>query len=471
MTETPPSSAAPAAYSRGYLIWAMGLLLVVYASNFVDRTILQVLQQPIKEELKLSDAQLGLLGGFAFAVLYSTLGVPLARLAERRSRKGLITVSLVVWSAMTALCGAASGYAALFACRVGVGVGEAGASPPAHSLIADYFPPRRRATALSIYSLGIPIGVLVGSILGGFVAQHYGWRRAFMVVGLPGLVLAVLTQLTLKEPARGHSEGGEAADAALPRFGEVVAQLARRPAFLHVAAGASLTSFASYGIGAFAAPYFIRTFGVSLTQAGLALGLISGVSASIGTLGGGLVTDRLGRSDVRWYAWAPAISLAIAGPLYALGFLAPSWPLAVAILAVPPVFQYVYLGPSFGIMHNMVTPRMRATATALLFLAINFIGLGFGPTLVGLASDLFAARHFMAPAGNSGGFAALCPGGRPAPHAGAALALACRGASAYGVRWAIVGCTAIYLWAAAHYVAAGLRMRQDLDLDLSGPAR
>ncbi len=451
-------------YSRRYLAWALGLLFLVYTSNFIDRTILSVLQQPIKEELKLSDAQLGLLGGFAFALLYSTLGIPIARLAESRSRKTIITASVVIWSVMTAFCGLARSYGALFLFRVGVGVGEAGASPPAHSLIADYFPPKRRATALSIYSLGIPIGVLVGSVLGGVIAQRYGWRPAFAVVGLPGLVLALLTQITLREPARGHSEGGEAAGTVTPSFGAVVARLWSRPAFLHVAAGASLTSFASYGIGAFTAPYFIRTFHLSLTQAGLVLGLISGVAAAVGTLGGGLVTDRAARRDVRWYVWTPAIGLAIAAPLYMAGYLAPSWPLAVAILIFPPVFQYSYLGPSFGVMHNMVPPRMRATATALLFLAINFIGLGFGPTLVGLASDLFAAHHFagslqMGP----GGFAHLCPGGKASASL-PALNAACRSASAFGVRWAIVACAAVYLWAGAHYLLAAKRLRQDMSL-------
>jgi predicted MFS family arabinose efflux permease len=459
---SPTGAPAGPRYSRGYLVWAMALLFVVYTSNFVDRTILSVLQQPIKEDLKLSDAQLGVLGGFAFAVLYSTLGIPLARLAESRSRKTIITASLVVWSLMTALCGFAQNYMSLFAFRVGVGVGEAGASPPAHSLIADYFAPRRRATALSIYSLGIPIGVLTGSVLGGIIAQRYGWRPAFLLVGLPGLLLAVLTQITLKEPPRGFSEGGEAVGAKPPSFREVLVRLGSRKSFLHVAAGASLASFANYGIGAFAAPYFIRTFHLGLAQAGVVLGVIAGAAAAIGTLGGGLVTDRLGRRDKRWYVWIPALGLLLGAPFLVAGYLAPNWPLAVALLFIPPMIQYSYLGPSFGVMHNMVTPRMRATATALLFLAINFIGLGFGPTLVGVASDLFAAHHFAAPAGLTDSFNALCPGGRAAPGAVAGLNAACLDASAYGVRWAIIACTSIFAWAALHYALAARKLREDM---------
>ncbi len=456
------SGAQPApTYSRGYLIWAMGLLFAIYTSNFIDRTLLTVLQQPIKEELKLSDAQLGVLGGFAFAVLYSTLGIPIARMAEKRSRKTIITGALVVWSIMTALCGVAGNYATLFAFRVGVGVGEAGASPPAHSLIADYFPPRKRATALSIYSLGIPIGVLTGSVLGGMIAQRYGWRPAFYILGIPGLILAVLSQFTLKEPPRGHSEGGEAADATTPTLREVIARLGARRSFLHMTAGCSLASFANYGIGAFAAPYFIRTFHLGLAEAGLVLGLIGGVAAALGTLGGGLVTDRLGKADKRWYVWVPAIGQVAAVPLMVAGYLSPNWRLAVALLFLPPVVQYSYLGPSFGLMHNMVTPRMRATATALLFLVINFVGLGFGPTLVGVASDLIATHHF-ALSGVAGAFKAMCPGGRPIHGAPVQVGAACLGASAYGVRWAIVGCTTIYLWAALHYALAAKRLREDL---------
>ena len=453
---------ANAVYSRGYLIWAMGLLFFVYTSNFIDRTILSVLQQPIKEELKLSDSQLGMLGGLAFAVLYSTLGIPIARLAERHSRKGIITASLVVWSAMTALCGTAHSYGSLFAFRVGVGVGEAGATPPAHSLIADYFPPQRRATALSIYSLGIPIGVLAGSVIGGLIAQKYGWRPAFAIVGLPGLGLAVLTQFTLREPPRGHSEGGEAVGTQMPSLMDVVRRLLSRRSFVHVAAGAALASFGGYGVGSFAAPYFIRTFGLTLAQAGIVMGLIAGAAAAVGTLGGGVVADRAAKHDKRWYVWIPAIGLAVATPMYMVGYQIPDWRLAVAVLLVPPMLHYSYLGPSFGVMHNLVSPRMRATATALLFLVINLIGLGLGPTLTGMASDLYARHHFDVLTGLQGAFAASCPGGKAVAGASVQIGDACHAASAFGVRWAIITCALSYGWAALHYWAAARHLRADL---------
>ena len=457
----PPDTTPKPPYSRAYLAWVLTLLVVVYTSNFIDRTIVSVLQQPIKEELKLSDAQLGLLGGFAFAMFYAVLGVPIARLAEKHSRRAIITASLIIWSGMTALCGYAQGYASLFGCRVGVGIGEAGASPPAHSLIADYFPPDKRATALSIYSLGIPIGALLGSIIGGVIAQHYGWRSAFLVVGLPGIGLALLTRFTIEEPPRGLSDRGVTA-LEPPPFMAVVRHLAARRSFPHVAAGASLAAFASYGIGGFSPPYFIRTFHLGLSEVGVVLGLLGGLSAAVGTLAGGLVTDRLAKRDIRWYVWTPAIGLTVAAPLIMLGYIVPSWPLAVAILAVPPVVQYTFLGPSFGIMHNMVGPRMRATATALLLLVINLIGLGLGPTLVGWASDQFAARTFDGFANPTGSFATLCPGGRAIAGGAADLAHQCAASSALGVRHAIVACAFIFFWAALHYLLAARRLRADL---------
>ena len=374
----------------------------------------------------------------------------------------IITVALVIWSGMTALCGVAQGYASLFACRVGVGIGEAGASPPSHSLIADYFPPERRATALSIYSLGIPVGALLGSVIGGIVAQHYGWRSACLGVGLPGLALAVLTFLTIEEPARGLSDPG-ATEATAPPFMAVVRRLGAKRSFLHVAAGASLAAFASYGIGAFSTPYFIRTFHLSLEEAGVVLGLLGGVSSAGGTLGGGLITDRLAPRDRRWYVWVPALGLALCAPMIMAGYIVPNLVVALLVLIPPPVLQYSFLGPSFGVMHNMVPPRMRATSTALLFLAINLVGLGFGPMLVGWVSDRFAGHVFDGFPHQDGVFSALCPGGVAGGGASATLTAQCQVASAVGLRWAIVACAFVFIWAALHYVLAARRLRDDLE--------
>ena len=438
-----------------YRAWVLGLLVTVYTSNFIDRTIVAVLQQPIKNELRLSDAQLGFLGGFAFAIFYAGLGLPIARLAERANRKAIVAVSLAVWSVMTALCGFASGFATLFLFRVGVGIGEAGGSPPSQSMISDYYPPEKRATALSIYSLGIPFGSLLGAILGGIIAQRYGWRSAFFVVGGPGLVLALVMALTMKEPARGRYDT-ETSGATLPLMG-VVRHLAARRSWIHIAIGASLAAFASYGIGGFSAAYFIRAFHLSVQDVGLLFGLLGGVSAAGGTLAGGLVTDRLGRRDARWYALVPAIGLIVSAPITMAGYLAPTLWVAVVILLVPPILQYTFLGPSLGLTHNMVGPRMRATATAILFLVINLIGLGFGPLFVGWLSDFYARRSFL------GDFAASCPGGRPAQGAASDLVMRCGEASAVGLRWAIVTAALVFVWAGVHYALAARHVRDDLN--------
>ena len=328
--------------------------------------------------------------------------------------------------------------------------------------------------------------------MGGIVAQRYGWRSAFYVVGLPGVVLAVLSELTLREPPRGHSEpraGSATADAGgdaladvvqaapsptapsptapsptAPSLGAVLRRLLSRPSFIHLALGATLASFAGYGVNAFAPPYFIRTFGLNLALVGTVFGIVGGIGAALGVMGGGLISDAVGRRDKRWYVWTPAIGLAVSVPIYIAAYLLPSWQVAALLLLPGGAFAYTYLGPSFGVMHNMVSPQMRATATALLFLVINFIGLGLGPTVVGVLSDLYAGQAFHAAAGlGHAGFAALCPGGRPGMGATAALTAACHHASATGVRWAIVTGLGVYLWAAVHYALAARTLRADLE--------
>lgn len=366
--------------SPAYTGWALGLLVLVYTSNFIDRTIVATLGQAIKQDLRLTDLQLGLLGGLSFAVFYTAMGVPIARLAERKNRVGIIAASLSVWSLMTALCGTAAGYPQLLLYRIGVGVGEAGATPAAQSLISDMVPAEKRGFALAVYSLGIPLGTLIGAVAGGWIAQSFGWRMAFMVVGLPGVLLALIVRLTLKEPPRAATE-------APPPLSAVLKQLAQRPSALQLCLAASLASVGGYGISYFLPPWLIRTHGFDLATAGLLAGLIGGVPAAISLLGGGWLADRIGRKDKRAYALVPAFGLMLAAPLYLAAFQAQSVALAALLLTVTALVQYGYLPPVFAAMHGLVEPRMRATATAILFFAINLIGLGLGPTLAGWASD------------------------------------------------------------------------------------
>lgn len=435
-------------------MWVLTLMTLTYTSSFMDRTILSIIQNPIKEELQLSDTQLGLLSGFAFALLYSTLGIPVARIAERVDRRWLITISLTVWSVATALSGLARGFVSLFALRVVVGVGEAGASPPAHSLISDFFPPDKRGTAFSIYSLGVSAGVLIGSIAGGLIAEAYGWRMTFVIFGAPGILLAILIPLTVREPERGRLDTAQPKETSAPSFGAVLRHFAKKRALIHCVAGASIAAFGAYSILTFSAPFFVRSYGATLAEAGLFLGLTGGLSAGIGIFFSGMITDRLSLRDHRWAVWVPAIGLVLAVPGYVIGFMAPTKELAMAILLVPPIMQYLYMGPTFGLMHNMVTPRMRATATALLYLAVNLFGMGLGPTLAGFLSDRFAAASF---AGTS--YSQQCAGGMGVSPT---LDTLCRAAAADGLRWALIASTFAFLWAAAHYLLAARTLRNDL---------
>ena len=305
-------------FSEGYKRAVLATLTLVYTLNFIDRTIVGIIGQPMKESLGITDNQLGLLGGLAFALLYTILGVPIARLAERVSRVNIIAICITLWSGFTALCGIAPNFAVMLAMRVGVGIGEAGCSPPAHSLISDYYEPKRRASALSVYAFGIPLGGMLGAIFGGLIAQYLNWRMAFFIVGLPGVLVAIALKLIVKEPPRGHSEiagppgpaggrdaGGDrhAAGAQLRQeiayevreLGIVGRRIFGTWSFLNMALGVTLASFAGYGAGAFSSPYFIRTFGLGLALVGVLFGIIGGVSSGSGTLLGGFVTDWLSK--------------------------------------------------------------------------------------------------------------------------------------------------------------------------------
>ena len=449
-------------FSEGYTRWALLLLMFIYTSNFIDRTILATLGQAIKVDLKLSDAQLGLLQGIAFALFYTILGIPVARLAERFNRVNILTICLIIWSGMTALSGTAANFLQLAAYRFGVGVGEAGCAPSAQSLIADYFPPAKRSSALSVYAFGIPLGAMIGSVSGGWIAEHMSWRIAFFIVGVPGLILAAVAKMLLREPQRGMSEIAGAAGqvGAAPSLMDVARKLFRNKSFVHLTAGATLVSFVGYGVGGFAQPYFIRAFHLGLAEVGIVFGLIGGISAGLGTLVGGFLTDWAGRRDRRWYVWVPGIGFLVALPFYVSAYLAPSWTMAAVILAVPGVFAYTYLGPTFGVMHNLVEPRMRASATALLFFILNLIGLGGGPFFTGLVSDIMTQHAFAAQ--GLGAFAAACPGGVAAKHAAPALAHACAAASVIGVRRAILITYAFGLWGAAHFFFAARDLRSDM---------
>lgn len=458
-TAAATTTAPPAAPSNARW-YVLGVLLVIYISNFADRQILTAaaVQNGMKRELLLEDWQLGVLGGIAFGVFYAVMGVPIARLAEKYNRVRLISIAVVAWSVATALCGAAQNFVQLFLARFGVGVGEAGSGPASNSLIADYFPPERRATAISIFSLGVPIGALLGAIGGAWVATTWGWREAFFVVGLPGIALAVLAWMTIKEPIRGALDGraGESAD--VPSLMEVVRRLAANRTLVHLGIGTAVATFVNYGVSNFAQALLYRGYGLTEFHAALAYGIIGCLAAVVGIVSGGWLTDRYGKKDERWRVWIPGIGLALAGPMYALGF-SQNTILGLSILVIPPiVLQFLYTGPTFAILHNMVAPRMRATAVAVVNLIINLIGMGLGPTVVGGLSSLFGRMLYRGP----GEFATTCPAGLPPEGASAALQAACTAGSFEGLRWSFIVVSMLFVWAAVHFFLASRHLRDDL---------
>lgn len=451
-------------FSESYKRGVLSVLVLAYTCNFIDRTIISTIGQAIKVDLKLTDTELGLLGGLAFAVFYTLLGIPIARLAERTNRVTIIAVSTAVWSAFTAACGFALNFWQLMLMRVGVGVGEAGLSPPAHSLISDYYEPRRRASALSIYALGIPLGTMFGAVAGGWIADNLSWRLAFVLVGLPGLLIALLVKLYVQEPPRGYSEqvAGQpsAAQEPTPPLRDVVGVLFGNWGLINLIAGATLVSLAGYGTNAYAAAYLIRSFEVSYTLVGLVFGIIGGLTAAIGTLLGGWLSDLSGKHNPRWYALVPGIGVAIALPFYVLVFIQPSWEMAAMYLLIPGIFHFTYVGPTFGLVQNAVAARMRATAAAVMLFIINIVGLGLGPPLCGWLIDTFSTHFFEAQA--LGDFLAQCPGGIGREGAPAEIDQACKAAVVLGTRWGILLTLGFFAWGAVHYFLAARTLPKTL---------
>ena len=368
-------------------------LLLVYILNFLDRQIINILAEPIKGELGLSDTQLGLLAGPAFAVFYAVLGIPIARYADnaKTNRVWLISVCLAVWSAMTALCGVAQNFVQLALARIGVGVGEAGCTPAAHSLIADSVPDEKRSSAIAFFGLGIPIGGLLGLIIGGVVNDQYGWRIALMLVGMPGILLAFVLPLLIRDPRRcadsAHFNTADSPVKAKLSIKDAVREVFASKAYLYVFIAASFTAFLSYGKGLWTISFFIRSHGLSTTEAGLAMAVALGISGIIGTWLGGKMADVFGKRDKRHILTLPAIGMAIAAPILFAGYWAEDWRIAVALLILPTILNSAYYGPAYGCVQGLVRPEARAIAASLVVFGQNLIGLGMGPLLFGVLSD------------------------------------------------------------------------------------
>ena len=381
-----PYASTKAAY------YALGILTIVYSINFIDRQLLSILQESIKADLMLSDAQLGLLTGFAFALFYTFAGLPIASLADRSNRRNIVAISLTIWSGMTAISGLAQNYWQLLAARIGVGIGEAGGSPPSHSMISDIFPPEKRASAIGFYSTGISIGILFGFLFGGWLNEFFGWRVAFFVVGIPGVLLALVLYLTVPEPVRGLAEN-KASSGENPSMMTVFKVLLSRRSFLFMALGAAMNAFAGYGTANWVASFMIRTHQMPTGELGTWLALIIGVGGAIGVFGAGVIADKLGKTDKRWYMWVAVCACVISIPLQISTFWVDDPYTALMCMVIPSVLSNAYLGATIASVHGMVGLKMRAVSSALLFFILNMIGLGMGPTTVGLVSDLLVDQH------------------------------------------------------------------------------
>jgi predicted MFS family arabinose efflux permease len=372
--------------TTGYRNFALAMLLLVYTFNFVDRQILGILASAIKTDLHLSDKQLGLLAGPAFALLYSTLAIPLAWVADRTSRTWVITLSLAVWSLFTGLCGFATSFGQLFAARIGVGVGEAGGIAPSYAVIADMFPARSRARALAVYSLGIPLGSAAGVMLGGYIAARVDWRTAFFVVGAAGVLLAPLFRLVVREPVRDAAVAGRAP------VGQVFAILAAKPSFWLLALGAASSSMLGYGLAFWLPSLLKRSFHLDLVQTAQFYGAVLLIGGVPGILLGGVIGDRFGGRDRAIYARAPAIAFLVAVPLFAAGIMSTSTAAAFLFFLIPQALVYLWLAPVVTAVQHLVPAHMRATASASFLLINNLIGLGAGSFALGAVSDGLTAR-------------------------------------------------------------------------------
>jgi MFS family permease len=402
-TTTPDGGGAPGQITgygtkpyRSYVLFALTL---IYIMNFVDRGLLSVVGPDLVPDLGISDTQFGLLTGFGFALLYTIVGLPLARYADVGNRVWIMTVCVALWSVMTALCGFATevtigsitigAFWILLMCRVGVGIGEAGCTPPANSLIADYYAPRDRSQALGVYAMGVTLGTMFANLIGGWVTDAFDWRTAFIVVGLPGLLIAIVFKLTVKEPPRGYTDPGGTKPKERVELKEAIRELTTKPAFWYMTAGATVASFCGYGIGSFQSLFLVRTHEITTGQAAIWINAPVSLSSAIGTFATGWLATKLYKKYPGAIAWVPAIGLALSIPFYIFAFTTDNLLYAAIGLVIGGFVKYGYLAAQYTIGQGVVSMRVRAMATAVLLFVVNFIGYGFGPLFIGMISDVF----------------------------------------------------------------------------------
>jgi MFS family permease len=396
--------------ASGYRYLVVGLLVVVYTLNFLDRQLIAVLAEPIRKDLQLTDTQLGMLGGIYFAAFYTFFGIPVGWLADRTKRIWIMSGACAMWSLFTMGCGLASNFVQLAVMRMGVGIGEAGGSPPSYSLISDYFPPKERGTGLAIYSLGVPLGSMLGTAIGAGIAAEYGWRKAFLAVGAPGVLMALIILLVIREPKRGGLDAyadGQAGHEPPPPLLKAIGAFFSNRTLVLTAISSGLSAFVGYAGLNWNVPFLMRVKHMSLGEVAAYYSLVLGVTGVIGTFLAGWLADKLGQQDRRWYAWIPAAAFAITIPFWGLILWAPTWQLSLLFIAIPALLNNMYLAPALAVVQNAVPPARRTISGATLLFVLNLVGLGGGPLFVGRISDM--AKPEWGDRSLAVGFAALIP--------------------------------------------------------------
>ncbi len=431
---TTPADSYPGYATKPYRAYIMAVLMVIYGLNLADRGLVALLQEKFKPEFHLSDFELGLLGGPAFALCNALAGLPIGRLAERFNRIGVLAICTALWSVMTACCGLAVSFPMLLLARFGVGIGEAGCLPPTQSVISDYFPASKRASAISLHLTAIPIGTIAASAIGAVVADLYGWRMAFIALGAPGILVAIICWLTVKEPPRG---GAAAEKVEAPGLGAALKEISGKGSFWHIALATGLVNFVAVGNGQYLVSFMLRAYHISLTQVGLVLGPVIGGVTVLSVYGVGRIISHLAEKDRAWLARWPGIGVALGVPVSLAAYMAPSFGIMIALQVVGLLCTNAYLISLYTTAQGVVPPRMRATATALVIMVINTIGYGLGPPVVGALSD-FLKDHVVA------------FGLSDAAHA-----------SAQGLRYALMCGALVNLWAAVHYLIGSTKLKRD----------
>jgi predicted MFS family arabinose efflux permease len=422
----PGTAGRPGDLSTAYKVYALGLLVLVYVSNYADRILLGILLPAIKAEFQLSDTELGFLHGTAFAIFYATLGIPIALYADRGNRKLVIVASTVMWSVMTALCGLAQNFWQLVAARIGVGVGEAGSNPPSHSIISDLFTLKYRGTALAVYSQGVSLGIVVGLYGGAQIAEAYGWRAAFYALGLPGVLIALLVMLTLVEPQRGASEGRKLSGE-LPSFGKTLAFIRSQRSLFHIVVGATLTTVVGYSGVLWWPSFIVRSHGLSPADMSTFLALVFGLGSGFGIFLGGYLSDVFGRRDVKLMPRVVTVAILLGLPFGAAIYLVDNSTWVFLLIGIPAAAGGMYLGPSMAMAQSLVAVRMRTVASGLFLFVINLIGMGLGSFVIGMLSDALTPQF-----------------GQDA------------------LRYTLLIVMSLNLWAAYHYWRAGRYLADDL---------